>query len=318
MGSVQDDTLFPGTVSYFRRAQPCLPNQERQPRIALLQDLLADVDCGAGEQVRPPSIHGKFDQAEFQSVLRHHECSIRALSNLSIPLKQSVSRHESYVKLKLLQYFSLFFDYLFSPVGVICDVHEVVDIRRIDLLVLGRYQHACHSDQLVVLSLYQALRAESVDQVYAYEQRFWQQFVFEVDVDEPIYQCPPHFRIDFLLQGQTVMARIRVLRIVAIEALGHAALHECLVLGHVINGSCGILEALAIWANVDLELVPMVLLYVFYVSSACHLLVELPDLFGCGQGLASLLVTASADAVYLLIYLWYTINIHAVLVIAML
>ena len=44
-------------------------------------------------------------------------------------------------------------------------VNKVVHVWRVDLLILRSNQHASHTNQLVVLTFYEALGTEPVDQI---------------------------------------------------------------------------------------------------------------------------------------------------------
>ena len=104
-----------------------------------------------------------------------------------------------------------------GAVGVVSDVDEVTDLRRVDFLDLAGDKHGSHSHQLQFLSADGGAFAlqtrgftfiksaagrgkshleELVNDVYSHVERLLQQLELGVDLHQPVYQHSPHLTID--------------------------------------------------------------------------------------------------------------------------
>mmetsp|Transcript_5840 Transcript_5840/g.23927 ORF Transcript_5840/g.23927 Transcript_5840/m.23927 type:complete len:316 (+) Transcript_5840:400-1347(+) len=93
---------------------------------------------------------------------------------------------------------------LLAGVSLVGDVHEVANLRRPDLLVLGREEHRRHTNQLEVLPGHHLLGEEAIDQVVGEEERFRHKLELQVHLNEPIDQDGAHLVVDVGLDAHVV------------------------------------------------------------------------------------------------------------------
>mmetsp|Transcript_31396 Transcript_31396/g.74897 ORF Transcript_31396/g.74897 Transcript_31396/m.74897 type:complete len:221 (+) Transcript_31396:417-1079(+) len=84
-------------------------------------------------------------------------------------------------------------------VGVVRDVHKVLDLGRVDLLELGGNEHGGHTAELELPPGHLPMRQVPVSEVHRHEQRLRPQAVLPRNLHKPINKNPPHLRVDLTL-----------------------------------------------------------------------------------------------------------------------
>ena len=82
-------------------------------------------------------------------------------------------------------------------VAIVCDVLKVCDYRRMDFLVFTGNQHRSHAHQLVLIAFNHNTLGEAVNEVYSYEQGFWQEFKLDMYLHKPRQQKSSHSFSEF-------------------------------------------------------------------------------------------------------------------------
>lgn len=88
--------------------------------------------------------------------------------------------------LERVEHAFLHLQYLFSFVGVVSEIDEVVDDGRVNLLVLARDDHRCHTDKLQLASFDLSRTEESICEVDRQKQGLWQHLKLPMYFDEPV------------------------------------------------------------------------------------------------------------------------------------
>ena len=82
-------------------------------------------------------------------------------------------------------------------VAIVCDVLKVCDYRWMDFLVFTGNQHRSHAHQLVLIAFNHNTLGEAVNEVYSYEQGFWQEFKLDMYLHKPRQQKSSHSFSEF-------------------------------------------------------------------------------------------------------------------------
>ena len=101
-------------------------------------------------------------------------------------------------------------DFLFR-VRVVCNIHKVGNDGRVDLFVLGSYEHSGDTDQLQFVAVDRGRAQESVDQIHSKEESLLEQSKLQVHLNEPIDEDLTHRLIDVLLVVHVFSVRHRQL-----------------------------------------------------------------------------------------------------------
>ena len=78
-------------------------------------------------------------------------------------------------------------------------VHEVPDLRRVDLLILGSDEHSGNTGELIVGPLQLLDLSVAVHEVHCEEESFWPQLKLTVHLAQPSDHHLPHLESEILL-----------------------------------------------------------------------------------------------------------------------
>ena len=99
---------------------------------------------------------------------------------------------------------------LLLRVGLVRDVDQVLELRRVDLLVLAREEQRRHADELQVRPLDGRPEQVAVDEVHREVQRLGHELELEVHLDQPVDEDRAHLLVDVRLLPHVRRAHARL------------------------------------------------------------------------------------------------------------
>ena len=117
---------------------------------------------------------------------------------------------------------------LLLRVGLVRDVDQVLELRRVDLLVLAREEQRRHADELQVRPLDGRPEQVAVDEVHREVQRLGHELELEVHLDQPVDEDRAHLLVDVRLLPHVRRAHARLqLLLPEVDVPVFAAAREC-------------------------------------------------------------------------------------------
>ena len=176
-------------------------------------------------------MHLGVKQAQLEHVLRKVERDLVKARDLGEALEEAIGRRELHVKVQLHQNLQLHLKNLLFRELVLADVHEVLQQRWINFLVLGSDQHSGHSDELHLTVADLSACKEPVDDVASEEQRFRKQFEIVLHLNEPVDEGGADGLVDLCLA-----IHIQIINRPFVFFLDHAFENVAAELTHVEHG----------------------------------------------------------------------------------
>ena len=117
---------------------------------------------------------------------------------------------DRHLVLERLDHLLLHAEDLLLRVGLVRDVDQVLELRRVDLLVLAREEQRRHADELQVRPLDGRPEQVAVDEVHREVQRLGHELELEVHLDQPVDEDRAHLLVDVRLLPHVRRAHARL------------------------------------------------------------------------------------------------------------
>ena len=135
---------------------------------------------------------------------------------------------DRHLVLERLDHLLLHAEDLLLRVGLVRDVDQVLELRRVDLLVLAREEQRRHADELQVRPLDGRPEQVAVDEVHREVQRLGHELELEVHLDQPVDEDRAHLLVDVRLLPHVRRAHARLqLLLPEVDVPVFAAAREC-------------------------------------------------------------------------------------------
>jgi len=175
-------------------------------RAGLDEDAVREVDRGRGKARRSVLHHlelmkGQLNEHVGDAPLRGLDFH---LSRSEVAVEEDTRGGDGHVELELVQDQDFHLHDLIAVVGVVGDVLEIAQFRRVDLLVLGSDEHGGDAHELELLARDDLLGQVAVDQVDGQVEDVRGQLELVVNLDEPVNEDGAHLLVDVGLDGHVV------------------------------------------------------------------------------------------------------------------
>mmetsp|Transcript_4466 Transcript_4466/g.10384 ORF Transcript_4466/g.10384 Transcript_4466/m.10384 type:complete len:369 (+) Transcript_4466:412-1518(+) len=200
-----------------------------------LENTIGQVQHRTCNQRRPVTNHRVVGQSQLHQELGCMRVQLQTSRQLHVSHQEEVRRGHRHLEPQTVQNGDLHRRDIRSLVSQVRNVHQIINLGRIDLFKLSGDQQASDANQLQPGAGHAARHAEvPVDQLHGGEEGAGRQLELAVDFHQPVHQDGPH------LAGQTGLAVLHVL------GVGHQRHLLRLQLAHDLRGvlrrCLGILE----------------------------------------------------------------------------
>lgn len=163
--------------------------------------LTGEVDSSSSDLRGQILVHLHVQGAQLDQVLAKSVGHVVRLTGLAEAAQEVQHGGVGQVEVERVENFSFLLEDFITSVGIVGNEHVVVDLRRVDLLVLGGNKHRSNTNQLELAASNLTDAEVVIQNVAGQEKGFREQIELQVNFSEPINQDTAHLLVDVNLVG---------------------------------------------------------------------------------------------------------------------